>query len=50
MFGQGVPRDRRKAIKWLMQAAKQGNGRAHWIAEWLNHPAATCQDAVREVK
>ena len=37
-LGQGVPRNRRTAIFWLNEAAKQGDGRAQWIAGWLSHP------------
>jgi TPR repeat protein len=37
-FGFGVPRNRQTAIAWLNQAAQQGDGRAHWIADWLRRP------------
>jgi TPR repeat protein len=37
-FGDGVPRNRQQAISWLMQAAQQGDGQAHWIADWLRAP------------
>jgi TPR repeat protein len=35
-FGEGVPRNRRTAIFWLDQAARQGDGRAKWNADWLS--------------
>jgi len=38
-FGEGVPRNRGTAIYWLDQAAAQGDGRAHWVADWLRNPA-----------
>lgn len=38
-FGSGVARDRRTAIFWLDRAAAQGDGRAHWVADWLRNPA-----------
>jgi TPR repeat protein len=37
-FGEGVPRNRRTAIFWLVQVAKQGDGRAKWYADWLSRP------------
>jgi TPR repeat protein len=37
-FGEGVPRNRRTAIFWLDQVAKQGDGRAKWYADWLSRP------------
>jgi TPR repeat protein len=37
-FGEGVPRNRQTAIYWLNLAAAQGDGRAHWVADWLRRP------------
>jgi hypothetical protein len=37
-FGEGVPRNRRTAIFWLDQVAKQGDGRAKWYADWPYPP------------
>jgi TPR repeat protein len=38
-FGDGVPRNRATAIYWLNQAAAHGDGRAHWVADWLRNPS-----------
>ncbi len=35
-FGEGVPRDRSQAVYWLSKAGNQGDGRAHWLADWLS--------------
>jgi len=37
-FGEGVPPNRQTAVYWLNLAAAQGDGRAHWIADWLRRP------------
>src|SRR5215472_10813425 len=37
-IGEVVPRNRQNAIYWLMEAAKQGDGQSHWIADWLRAP------------
>lgn len=38
-FGAGVPRSRQTALYWLAQAARQGDGQAHWIYHWLSRPS-----------
>jgi TPR repeat protein len=34
-FGEGVPRDRKLAIYWMMLAEKQGDRGAKWLLPWL---------------
>jgi uncharacterized protein len=38
-FGEGVSRNRQTALYWLAQAARQGDGQAHWIYDWLSRPS-----------